>query len=246
MDARTHVEAGGGKVEAGVDAGMARDSGPVLTSPWQFVKASATSGNSAESTVTSGVPVAVGDLVIFGCDLATTSTLMSIPAPTGGILEPFQQVGAVAANGCMAIAAWGIVKTVPTGGGFLTMNGPPPPNTSWEDCAMDIFSGGSPVPHLLDGGMSLNPAVRSGVLADASTIVNCGDVDTAPNGVAFSVAYVSGGASFVQPASAPFIQTEDPASNPSGYASPTDGTRINVEIADNIYAYTCMTFSLAP
>jgi hypothetical protein len=240
-DATVHADAGGG-TDAGHDAVVPLgDAGSV---PWHFVCASA-EPTPPSPTVTSCTALEVGDLVIWGSDIANPGTAWTLSALPGDVFDSFQQVGPVWGNGCEEIAAWGIVKNVPSGG-LLTITENPPLNTGYQDVVMNVFRGGSPVPHLLPGTPD-NPTAATGGAFDASTRLGCGTIDTAPNGVAFAISFINNGGTNFDPGALPFVQSEAPAGNPSAYATPTDGGRVTaVMLGGHAGEWSCMTFALGP
>jgi hypothetical protein len=243
--------------DSGHDAGSSghdsgKDSGVTATSAWSWVNtntaSSTTNGSTTTlaSSVTSGVPLEVGELVIVAVDMASNYAPITIQKPANEILEPFVQVGPTAINGCLEVAAWGVVNKVPSGGGFLTMSVPAPNDqVGWEDLAMHVFAGGSPTPHLtLDAGF----VATGGESFATSDHLLCGPVPSVDNGLGFFVSYVSGGISGVADSGAghTFYMAADPAGNPSGFLTPTASGDVYAEMYGNGSDWGCMTFALSP
>lgn len=245
-DATGAVDAPKGKdATNATDAHAGGDTGTTVgtdaaVSPWGLVSSIAVSSVSSSdlvSSATTGIPVQVGDLVIFACDLACASGSITIVKPPG-VFSTYQQIGPVQANGCMDVAAFGIVENVPDAG-TVTMTAAAPSGASWEDCTIDVFRDGSPTPKLVDQIMT------TGNLGGAAGTEVCGPVKTAKDGLAFYVVYMSGGANNT-PENTAWTGLQNPFGNPDGYDPLTDGGPTSTALMATGSQWTCLTFSLSP
>lgn len=238
-DGGASSEAGGdASLEGGkIDGATLGESGVETSLPdagmWAFISSAAKTAAMGPVTVTAAASVLVGDLVVIGCDSATSSGAISFSGFSATSL-PITATPLALGMTAEVVVAWGIATMNINSLSVVATAASTP---QLMDCTVNTYRGGRAatlVEHRYTAGSSVG-------------LVSCPVVSTAKGGLAYYIAASSTCAGM--PVSPRFVQRQVINGNPNGDFVPADGTTVGTVLGDcsGLTAdWVCLTVSLSP